>query len=281
MDASEELIPRYIRMPDPRPPASSPVAPSPPSSHRKRRYLGSHKTKGKAPPRCQCDPNCSNPPLPQSPFCKAHQHHCSRRAPLTGWEPAYEPDRYNRHPGIRESHNCYTYALNYLHLPRKKNCTKKSCPLPFPQPGRASGYPRWSKVKGKRCPDLLARVMGDVPGSAPSTFEARCPAGKRKIAIVADEDQDYHLFRQDANGDWSHKPGATDVIPYDATKRRIYDPELASRDYPQTGLNYDEFCGYLCIPATKRHHLRRGGARKTRRSRVSSSSRSSKRSKHR
>lgn len=212
---------------------------------------------GKA-PHCQCSPSCPHPPLPDSPFCRHHTS-CPRRAPLSGSEPTYDPSRYNRHKGIRESHNCYTYAFNYLKLPKTKRCTKTSCPLPFPQPGRASGYPTWSDVKGKRCPDLIARIKGDVPGSSLSTFEAKCPAGTRKIALVADEDEDYHFYRQDSNGWWSHKPGATEVIPYDATQRRIYDPELASRYYPKSGLHYDEFCSYLCIPATQTHRLKRGG----------------------
>lgn len=212
-------------------------------------------------PHCQCSPNCSNPPLAHSPFCKKHQK-CSRKAPLTGSEPAYDPAKYNKYPGIKESHNCYTYAFNYLHLPKTKKCNKNNCPLPFPQPGRASGYPRWSDVKGKRCPDLIARIMGDVPGASLSTFEAKCPANKRKIALVVDEDQDYHFYRQDSNGYWSHKPGATDVIPYDATKRRIYDPELASRYYPKSNLHYDQFCSYFCIPSTTRHRLKRGGSKR-------------------
>lgn len=225
-------------------------------------FPASRKAKGRE-PRCQCSPDCPNPPLSRSPFCKAHQRHCPRQAPLSGYEPAYEPERYNRHPGIKESHNCYTYAFNYLNLPKGKKCTKESCPLPFPQPGRASGYPTWSKVKGKRCPDVLARIMGDVPGSTPSTFEQRCPERTRKIALVVDEKEDYHFYRQDAKRRWSHKPGATDVIDYDATQRPIYDPELASRYYPKSGLHYDQFCGYLCIPATKKHRLRRGGSRRT------------------
>lgn len=233
----------------------------PPPRPKKQHFPSSQKAKGRE-PRCQCSSQCPHPPLPNSPFCSEHQRQCSRQSPLTGSEPAYEPDRYNLHPGVKESHNCYTYAFNYLHLPKNKRCTPSSCPLPFPQPGRASGYPKWSKVKGKRCPDLLARIMGDVPGSTPSTFEQRCPAGTRKIALVADEDEDYHFYRQDSNGYWSHKPGATDVIPYDATKRKIYDPELASRYYPQSGLHYDEFCSYLCIPSTKKHRLRRGGGKR-------------------
>jgi len=212
-------------------------------------------------PHCQCSPSCPHPPLPNSPFCPKHQTACPRRAPLSGSEPAYDPDRYNRQKGIKESHNCYTYAFNYLRLPTSEKCTPASCPLPFPQPGRASGYPKWSEVKGKRCPDLIARIKGDVPGASLSSFEAKCPAGKRKIALVADEDEDYHFYRQDSNGWWSHKPGATDVIPYDATQRRIYDPELASRYYPKSGLHYDEFCSYLCIPSTQKHRLKRGGKR--------------------
>jgi hypothetical protein len=152
---------------------------------------------------------------------------------MTGDEPEYDPQRYNKYPGIKESHNCYTYAFNYLKLPKGKKCDKDSCPLPFPQPGRAAGYPKWSEVKGKRCPDVLSRIMGDVPGSTLTTFEKKCPAKTRKIAMVVDEDEDYHFYRQDANGYWSHKPGATDVIRLDATKRPIYDPELSSRYYPK------------------------------------------------
>lgn len=226
------------------------------------RSLPASSKQGKS-PHCQCDPTCPHPPESNSPFCRKHARSCPRRAPLSGSEPAYQPDKYNRHRGIKESHNCYTYALNYLNLPPSKRCTKTSCPLPFPQPGRASGYPKWSNVKGKRCPDLIARIMGDVPGSSVSTFEAKCPAGTRKISVVADEDEDYHFYRQDSNGYWSHKPGATDVIHRDATNRLIYDPELASRYYPSSGLHYDNFCSYLCVPAKKNHRLKRGGIRKT------------------
>jgi hypothetical protein len=214
-------------------------------------------------PHCQCSPTCSLPPLPNSPFCKNHIKFCPTKSPLTGDEPEYNPERYNKYPGIKESHNCYTYAFNYLNLPRGKKCDKKSCPLPFPQPGRASGYPKWSQVKGKRCPDVLSRIMGDVPGSTLTTFEKKCPAKTRKIALVVDEDEDYHFYRQDANGYWSHKPGATDVIRLDATKRPIYNPELASRYYPKSGLHYDQFCSYMCIPSRKKHRLKRGGKRKT------------------
>ena len=157
--------------------------------------------------------------------------------------------------------NCYAYAVDYQHMPKTPECTLDSCPIPFPQPGRASGYPKWSAVKGKRCPDIMARAMGDIRGSKMGTFAGKCPNGMRKIAFVADEDQDYHVVRQDSNGFWSHKPGSTDVTNKDALARKIYDPSLASWNYPTSGLNYDEFCGYLCMPATQKHRLKRGGKR--------------------
>jgi len=219
-------------------------------------------TRKKVQARCQCDPKCKNPPLDNSPFCEKHLKFCPRKSPMSGSEPKFDPDLYNKHNGVKEAQNCFAYAFDYQHLP--KNCTKESCSIPFPQPGLKSGYPKWSKVqnKGKRCPDLTARLFGDVPKLLRSTFEDRCPAKYSKIALVVDEDQDYHFYRQDSNGLWSHKPGATSVTGIDGTGRKIYDPKLASREYPESGLHYDEFCGYLCAPRGKRLSLKRGGKRK-------------------
>lgn len=209
--------------------------------------------------RCQCSPSCRAPPLNNSPFCARHAKFCPRRSPMTGYEPEFNPDLYNKQKGLKEALNCFAYAFDYKHLPKTANCTKNSCPVPFPQPGRASGYPKWSKVNGKRCPDLTARLFGDVPDLKMTSFEKRCPKNYSKIALVVDEDEDYHFYRQDSNGFWSHKPGATDVTHLDATKRPIYDPRLASRQYPDSGLHYDQFCGYLCAPKTRKLHFKRGG----------------------
>ena len=213
-------------------------------------------------PRCQCMSSCKNPPLKNSPFCAVHIKFCPRRAPLTGDEPDFEPEIYNKHKGLKEALNCFAYAFDYRKLPKGAKCTKDSCSVPFPQPGRASGYPKWSEVDGKRCPDLLARLFGDVPGLKLTTFDKQCPKSHSKIALVVDEDEDYHFYRQDSHGFWSHKPGATDVTHIDGTGRPIYDPQLASRYYPQSGLNYDEFCSYLCAPKGKKLRFKRGGTRK-------------------
>jgi len=220
-------------------------------------------TRKKKKAQCQCMASCPHPPLEHSPFCSKHQSYCPSRSPMTGKEPEFHPDVYNKHLGKKESLNCFAYAFDWQHLPKTKKCNRLGCPAPFPQPGRASGYPKWSKVKGKRCPDLIARLMGDVPDLTITTFEGKCPKNSSKIALVVDEDEDYHFYRQDTNGFWSHKPGATEVTHLDATKRPIYNPELASRHYPRSHLHYDQFCSYLCAPKGKKLHFKRGGKRKT------------------
>ena len=209
--------------------------------------------------RCQCDPSCTNDATTNSPFCEKHKDTCPRKAPVSNDTPAFSPTKYNKYQGIQESHNCYAYAMGFRRLPKK--CTKESCPVSYPQPGYKTGYPEWSAIKGKRCPDILARVLGDAPGATLSTFEQKCPTGYRKIAIVADPDQDYHLYRQDKDGYWSHKPGATKVTNKDTTGRLIYDPQLAARDNKASELDYNRFCSYVCIPA-KKIKLKRGGTRK-------------------
>ena len=216
-------------------------------------------TRKKVISRCQCTSSCKNIPLDNSPFCSKHIKFCPRQSPLSGFEPKFDPELYNKHRGIKEALNCFAYAFDYKKLPYRKDCNKNSCSIPFPQPGRASGYPRWSKVNGKRCPDLTSRLFGDVPDLKITSFEGRCPKNYSKIALVVDEDEDYHFYRQDSNGYWSHKPGATDVTRIDATGRPIYDPQLASRMYPNSGLNYDKFCSYLCAPKRSTLRFKRGG----------------------
>jgi hypothetical protein len=196
--------------------------------------------------RCQCTPDCKRPPLEGKAFCAFHIKKCPRVAPLSGSELPYNPDEFNKYKGIKNSNNCYAYVLGYTDLPKK--CTKDNCDESFPQPGRASGYPQWQKVYGKRCPDLIARVMGDIPGIKMAKFTDRCPPRTRKIAVVTDPNNDYHWYRQDNNGWWSHKPGSTDVINKDTSGRPIYDPHLAKRKSKDSHLNYKNFCGYMCLP---------------------------------
>lgn len=219
-------------------------------------------------PRCQCMASCKGAPLPGLPFCKKHLFKCPRVSPLSGSEPEYKPEIYNKTRRVRDSHNCFAYAFNHLEIPPESECNEKACSTPFHQPGRRAGFPKWHEIKGKRCPDLLARILAEVPGAKPTTFTRKCPRNSYKIAYVTSPKEDYHFYRKDKGRWWSHKPGSTDVKQTDATGRLIYDPELASRDYRDKHgrLNYSSFCGYLCIPR-RTHKFKRGGNRKIKQTR--------------
>ena len=190
-------------------------------------------------------------PNTKTPFCKEHADgKCARISPLSDELP-YAPSQYNKFPGIKEAFNCFAYAFGLFMLPNKKGCNVNSCPISFHQPGYKSGHPTWSNSEkdGKRCPDVISRIIGDVNSVSMCHFTDKCPKGMRKIAVIVDAKQDYHFLRLDNNRYWSHKPGATDVTNVDAEGRLIWDPQLASFDYPESKLNYENFCGYLCIPA--------------------------------
>jgi hypothetical protein len=61
------------------------------------------------------------------------------------------------------------------------------------------------------------------------------------IALVIDPGTDYHWYRKDKNGKWTHKPGGTAATNLDNSGNPITDPETANRG------GYTDFCGYFCI----------------------------------
>ena len=52
---------------------------------------------------------------------------------------------------------------------------------------------------------------------------------------------DYHWYRQDADGMWSHKMGQTPATNRDNSNNLITDPAAANRGA------YTNFCGYFCV----------------------------------
>lgn len=57
---------------------------------------------------------------------------------------------------------------------------------------------------------------------------------------------DYHWYRQNSNGTWSHKTGDQKVTNLDASDGLIYDPETADRDYrDKGGGNYYDYIGFF------------------------------------
>ena len=161
-------------------------------------------------------------------------------SPLSGSELKYDPDLWNSDDKIKNSHNCYTYALGKI----VKKLRSKA------QPGYASGYNHINDEY--QCEDFRERLKKDSPGSYLETFDNKCLPGFYKVFLALDPGNDYHWWRQnyydenDVNkGTWSHKPGSTDVVNVDADGKLIYNPLKANRNY--NSLNYKKPCFFACI----------------------------------
>ena len=86
------------------------------------------------------------------------------------------------------------------------------------------------------------------------SFEEPCKKGFYKAFIAVDNkegDKDYHFWRQDSNGMWSHKPGTTAVVNVDSDGKLIFNPLLANRKYKF--YNYSKPCFFFCTPKNGLH----------------------------
>jgi RHS repeat-associated protein len=137
------------------------------------------------------------------------------------WEsnPVYEPEAWNDNGEIQTTNNCYSYALddrengNYWGL----------------QPGDAGGQPITS-LSDVTLEYVTNAAISDGRIKNPS-FWNKLGFGKRgyySAYLVIDEGVDYHWYRQDKGGLWSHKPGITPVLNIDASSRLIRNPTFAN-----------------------------------------------------
>jgi hypothetical protein len=234
---------------------------------------GGSNAEKKPPALCQCmDPAtgkpCKHLATEGSLFCKQHPY-CPA-APTNGYEPDYDPEGWNKDPAIYKSMNCYAYAMNVRDPKLIGMCRQNNgsdCRKFFPQPGALNGDRYALNASERRnCKVVEKLMMADVPDIERSTYFDKCPAGKSKIAMVVHEKQDYHFYRQNPDGSWSHKDGSNKVKDFDALKRKIFNPQAAARDYRWQGsdLNYDNFCGFYCAPRDREILLGQGGASRRR-----------------
>ena len=137
----------------------------------------------------------------------------------------YSPAFWNDGSTVQYGNNCYNYGNN------KRTDT-------FAQPGRRSGdYPN-----PMACADVTAAAISDGIIALPAS--GICPDTEEKIALVVDPGTDYHWYRLDDNGMWSHKPGGTQATNLDNSGNPISNPETADRC--GGWLCYTDFCGYFC-----------------------------------
>jgi len=126
--------------------------------------------------------------------------------------------------------NCYTYALN---IPDhgwaypgelKKNFNKKSS---LTKKDLNKSYIREALIK-----DGLKEV--DIKDVSPKTHHV--------IAAVVAKEQDFHFYRWNKDGKWTHKKGHRIPQNTDEMGYEINDPEKATRG------KYNEFIGYFAVP---------------------------------
>jgi hypothetical protein len=147
--------------------------------------------------------------------------------------PPYEPFLWNTDPKVQWHNNCYNYACNIILFNDKS------------QPGRASGY-----SPSMSCTDVTTAATLDGLQPCPAACRA-CHPCHHKVALVMAPGIDYHWYRQDDTGLWSHKPGRNQARNVDSSGNLITNPEAADRralkEDGSVAFVYSEFCGYFCV----------------------------------
>ena len=165
-----------------------------------------------------------------------NKHDMNGLSNLSGYEPPYTPNKWNNNKNIKNNNNCYSYSVNY----KNKKYGK-------PQPGYFSKFNHIQNNQYK-CVSFFKRILNDIPSVYLTSFKQKCKKGFNKAFFAIDSNKnehDYHFYRQDNNKLWSHKPGTTNVINYDADYKIIKNPYNANRNY--TAYNYDKPCFFFCV----------------------------------
>ncbi|MBQ7603757.1 MAG: RICIN domain-containing protein, partial [Clostridia bacterium] len=173
---------------------------------------------------------------------------CIRLLPTNGYEIAYNSNDWSGIPS--SNNNCYAYAINnQVYEPTGNVIWYKQQPGQYYNIHRGTGS---AIPEGYQSPAsiIVSSVLQDFnkynsvnDASVSFTPIGRyeiCPAGTYKVALVV-SDVDYHWYRQDADGLWSHKQGTTPVKRTDNSGNLIIDPQLANRG------DYTTFVGYYAV----------------------------------
>ena len=157
-------------------------------------------------------------------------------SPVSEYEPTYNPNYWNNNKNIKNNNNCYSYSVN-----------NKNHKFGKPQPGY---FARFNHIQNNqyKCAYFFKRILNDIPSVYLTSFKQKCKKGFTKAFFAIDSNKnehDYHFYRQDKNQLWSHKPGTTNVINYDADYKIIKNPYNANRNY--SAYNYDKPCFFFCV----------------------------------
>lgn len=153
---------------------------------------------------------------------------------MSGYELPFDAQYWIDLPNT-EKLNCYDYAFGNANPAQQE----------YSQP-----IARTSDTHVYTCESVEAGMLKQHPEVYVAEFEQPCKAGERKIGLFVDDvhPSDYHFWRQDDDGYWSHKPGYQNPRREDARGKLIKAPHESSREFEH--FNYTHQCNYYCIPAS-------------------------------
>ena len=144
--------------------------------------------------------------------------------------PKYEPSAWNDANGIQYNNNCYNYG-----------CDMQTGT--YAQPGRAHGITL--TLEDMNCSAVTAGATAD--GLTPVNCDEGCGCSecRHQVALVISPGHDYHWYRKDRDGRWTHKMGWTPATNVDNSGNIVTDPRTADRG------SYTVFCGCFCVNKSK------------------------------
>jgi hypothetical protein len=165
--------------------------------------------------------------------------------------PPYAPSYWNDGSTIQNNNLCYNYSTNTRTdtgaIPGwYYGATTGNWAAWGNYQGAAFGPGGWNSSRESICAsNLVSSCIND--GMELTTVSATSPTGKTKIALVmkpitpaiyAAVSWDYHFYRKDSNGMWSHKNGISAARNYDDSGNAISNPETCNRSSYTVFLNY-------------------------------------------
>lgn len=170
----------------------------------------------------------------------------TRKKNLSGDEYNYEPISWTK---TENSHNCYAYAFNQ-HKDNKIN---------YPQMGKFGVIDftkHYNEDRDFGCSPYEYRILSDNPQVYKVKEGVPCKKGYYKTYFVVAPNKDFHWYRQDRNGIYSHKPGQLKIRNTDYSNKKIKNPIYANRsNIPSNNnktnneiIDYSIVCNTFCVP---------------------------------
>ncbi len=171
----------------------------------------------------------------------------TRMLPTNGYELAYDPSLWSG--TVQTNCNCYAYAINNQVMePIGNQIWFKQQPGEYynnhsdPANQITQGFQSSSGIIDAVNADFAKYNSinnASVYFISVSQY-TKCPDGYYKIALALSS-SDYHWYRQNSDGLWSHKQGLYPVTNLDASNNLIIDPATADRG------SYTTFVGYYAV----------------------------------